>query len=140
MSLTSQLSGSLIGSNWYNLCKIQSMMSHFSAIEKPLPVYCCFLFTLFKKQVQRKEITQIANDHLNPLLIPQLSNILGVNACDITVHSKVHLRKHIIITIIIKLPHLNIIDQVFLVLTAESICITEAVTVLAVYMSLCVYE
>ena len=47
ISMMSQFSGSLIGSNGFNLCKILDVISGFSTNESPLPVFCCFLSIFF---------------------------------------------------------------------------------------------
>ena len=46
-TLTSQLSGPLIRSNWLNLFKISSMMSQFSTNKRTISVFCCYLFAVF---------------------------------------------------------------------------------------------
>ena len=78
------------------------MMSQFSAIEKPIymcillfSVYC-FQFailynTKFLIQLLHRIKTETANNHIDPQIIPQLSNILDANACDVML--KIPLKK-----------------------------------------------
>ena len=79
--------------SWVNLCKISNMISCFSAIQRSLSVFCFFMFAVFINcwyarssfsfNYYTKLITYTANNHLNPKLIPELLNNLGVNACDV---------------------------------------------------------
>ena len=93
MGLMSQLSESLIVVIGFKLCNILHMMSCFSAIQRSLSLFCCFLFAVFidcwytrssfSFNYYTKLITYTANNHLNPKLIPELLNNIGVNACDV---------------------------------------------------------